>query len=319
VRRERTFTSLLRPRVAALLLVFGLASAWLGVAAPAGLAAPDAAKIDAFLAAHSSLMTGTGDAFVAEGAEHGVDPAFLVAIAGAESSFGVYLYSENGDVCTFNAFNWFYGQTWPQSDFDSWTQAIARVAEGLSGSLYYGSGLFSVEAIAPRYCPDGTDNWIANVTAFMAALGGDPADTRLDGAVSATPERGLVTLEGEVALSRRSPRVGQLLTATFTLVNGGEAPVALEDIRLVIRGPWDAPHDMVSDVPLTLQPGESRLVTARWRPDTVGTWYGWIEVSQDGESGLVGDTRAFSFSVRVPRGERAHEALLRADQFDHLP
>ena len=42
-------------------------------------------------------MAGTGATFVAEGADHGVDPAFLVAVAGAESSFGLYLYSSGGD------------------------------------------------------------------------------------------------------------------------------------------------------------------------------------------------------------------------------
>ena len=53
-------------------------------------------------------MAGSGATFVAEGAEHGVDPAFLVAVAGAESSFGLFLYSSDGDEATFNAFNWFY-------------------------------------------------------------------------------------------------------------------------------------------------------------------------------------------------------------------
>ena len=113
------------------------------------------------------------------GEEHGVDPVFLVAIAGAETSFGEFLYSEDGDQCTYNAFNWFYGPTWPTSDFTSWDEAIARVAEGLGGPLYYGSGLYSVDAIAPKYCPDGTEQWVANVKAFMSELGGDFTDTRI--------------------------------------------------------------------------------------------------------------------------------------------
>ena len=100
-------------------------------AAPAA-AAPGAAQIDDFLAQHASPMTGTGATFVAEGREHGVDPAFLVAISGAETSFGRFLYSEGGDQCTYNAFNWFYGATWPHSDFSSWDEAIARVAQGLA-------------------------------------------------------------------------------------------------------------------------------------------------------------------------------------------
>ncbi len=307
------------PAVAGLFFLTAITAFCLGIAAPAALAAPDAAQIDTFLTEHGSPMAGTGDVFVAEGQEHGVDPAFLAAVAGAESSFGLYLYSENGDVCTYNAFNWFYGPTWPQSDFDSWPQAIARVAEGLAGSLYYGSGLYSVEAIAPRYCPVGTDNWIANVTAFMTALGGDPSDTRLGEPVAPAAQPGLVTLDGSVELSRRSPRAGQELTATFTLVNRGDVALTLEGIRLAVRGPWDATHDLVSDVPLTLQPGEARLVTAPWRPDMVGTWYGWVEVLQNGELILVGETEAFSFAVRLPQGQQTHKALLRADRFDRLP
>ena len=53
------------------------------------------------------------------------------------------------------------------------------MAAGLGGDLYYGSGLYSVDAIAPKYCPDGTAEWVANVKAFMVALGGNPDDTRL--------------------------------------------------------------------------------------------------------------------------------------------
>ena len=119
-----------------------LAAALAGALAPAAAAAPDAAQLDTFLAQHASPMTGTGATFVREGQEHGVDPVFLVAIAGAETSFGEFLYSENGDQCTYNAFNWFYGPTWPTSDFSSWDEAIARVAEGLAGPLYHGAGLY---------------------------------------------------------------------------------------------------------------------------------------------------------------------------------
>ena len=82
-------------------------------ARPAAAAGPDAGALDTFLAQHASPMTGSGATFVREGQEHGVDPVFLVAIAGAETSFGAFLYSESGDQCTYNAFNWFYGPTWP--------------------------------------------------------------------------------------------------------------------------------------------------------------------------------------------------------------
>ncbi|MCX6374012.1 MAG: hypothetical protein NTX16_13220, partial [Actinobacteria bacterium] len=239
-----------------------LLAAVAGGFAPAAAAAPDAAQIDDFLSVHGSPMTGTGATFAAEGREHGVDPAFLVAIAGAESSFGEFLYSENGDQCTYNAFNWFYGATWPQSDFGSWDEAIGRVAEGLSGSLYYGAGLYSVYAIAPRYCPDGTNNWIANVTSFMTQLGGDPVDTRLiadpavpSSASSPAPQPAPLALNGAVAVGGGVHRVGDVVHVAFTISNRGADPAAIACINLVVRGPAGSGAYLVSRQPLSLEPG----------------------------------------------------------------
>ena len=272
--------------------------------APAASAAPDAGQIDAFLVEHGSPMAGTGDTFVAEAAAHGIDPAFLVAIAGAETSFGLQLYSQDGDQCTYNAFNWFYGPTWPTSDFTSWEEAIARVAAGLGGDLYYSLGLYSVDAIAPKYCPDGTAAWVANVKAFMVALGGNPDDTRLGAVAPSAPpastEPGLVALAGSVKLDRGDREVGQRIYAWFTLTNTGGQPLELEGIRLAVRGPSSAVRDLVSTAPLTLAAGQSTEVTASWPLDLAGRWHGWIEVSHDGEASLVGDDQSFGFWVRLP-------------------
>ena len=290
--------------ILALALLCVLLAAVAGAFAPAAAAAsPDAARIDEFLTAHDSPMTGSGATFVAEGVEHGVDPAFLVAIAGAESSFGQLLYSENGDECTYNAFNWFFGPTWPQSDFGSWDEAIARVAQGLAGDLYHGAGLYSVDAIAPRYCPDGTSNWITNVTYFMMQLGADPADTRLAPSTDLPPstQAGLLALEGAIELSDRARVVGSDVDARFTITNSGGQPVTLEGIRLAIRGPLDVVADLVSDQPFTLAPGQPLEVSASWPLDSVGVWRGWIEVTQDGEPSLVGKKQAFAFRVSLPR------------------
>jgi len=286
-----------------LALICVLLAAVAGAFAPAAAAAPDAAQIDAFLSVHGSPMTGTGATFVAEGREHGVDPAFLVAITGAETSFGQLLYAENGDQCTYNAFNWFYGPTWPQSDFGSWDEAIGRVAEGLAGELYYGAGLSSVVAIAPKYCPDGTGNWIGNVTSFMTQLGGNPADTRLAAASALPPDTqpALVALDGAVKLAGGPREVGRTVRLRFTITNRGGQPIALDGIRLAVRGPAGASADLVSDRALTLAPGQPRAVFASWRLDTVGPWHGWIEVVQGGESSLVGEKQAFAFRVSLSR------------------
>lgn len=280
-----------------------LLAAVAGAFAPAAAAAPDAAQIDDFLAVHSSPMTGTGATFVAEGQAHGVDPAFLVAIAGAETSFGEFLYAENGDWSTYNAFNWFFGPTWPQSDFGSWDEAIGRVAQGLAGELYYSAGLYSVDAIAPRYCPDGTGNWISNVTSFMTQLGGNPADTRLAGATALPPDTqpGLVALDGSVTLAGGAREVGRDVRLRFTITNSGGQPIALEGIRLAVRGPAGARADLVSDQAVTLAAGQPLAVSASWPLDTVGKWHGWIEVVQNGEPSLVGEKQAFAFRVSLPR------------------
>lgn len=292
---------------AALAVLLAAALAGALTFAPAAAAAPDAATIDTFLVQHDSPMAGTGAVFVAEGQLFGVDPAFLVAIAGAETSFGKQLYSKDGDQCTFNAFNWFYGPTWPTSDFSSWDQAIARVAEGLGGSLYYGSGLVSVDAIAPKYCPDGTEQWVANVKAFMLQLGGNPDDTRLAAAAPApspappSSEPGLVALDGSVKLDHGDREVGQRIYAWFTLSNSGGQPIRLDGIRLAIRGPGRAVRDMVSDEPLTLAAGQSVEVSSHWPLDLAGRWHGWIEVTQGGKPSLVGEEQAFGFWVRLPK------------------
>jgi len=302
--------------VLAIVSAGALVSAASLIAAPAASASPSATEIDAFLAAHDSPMTGEGATFVAAGQQNGVDPAFLVAIAGAESSFGRFLYSQGGDQCTYNAFNWFFGATWPQSDFASWSDGIERVAQGLAGSLYYGSGLSSVQAIAPRYCPDGTANWVANVTSFMIQLGGNPTDTRLGGGYGpASSDPALLGLGGDVRLSGERFEVGRRVTARFTLTNVGDQPVALDGIQLLTVDPRGVRSGVVADKPVTLLPGQPLQVTAVWPLDSVGLWSGWIEVVQAGQVNVIGAKTAFTFRVTLPRDAltrrwmRADEAL----------
>ncbi len=62
-------------------------------------------QIDAFLLARGSPLAGEGTAFCTAGRRYGVDPAFLVAITGAESNFGQLLVSDGSATATYNAFN----------------------------------------------------------------------------------------------------------------------------------------------------------------------------------------------------------------------
>ena len=138
------------------MLTVALALAAWSVAAPVASATVTPRQVDAFLLLHHSPLAGEGAAFCAVAERNGVDPAFLVAISGAESSFGEYIFSAGSQTASHNAFNWFYAATRGGSAFAGWDQAIDTVAAGIGGPLYYGAGRYAVGAIAPVYCPQGT-------------------------------------------------------------------------------------------------------------------------------------------------------------------
>jgi hypothetical protein len=288
-----------------------LSLAFLSGAPPAAASSSlDAATIDAFLAAQGSPMAGTGATFVAEGAEHGVDPAFLVAVAGAESSFGLFLYSVDGDEATYNAFNWFYTSPWPAADFGSWDEAVAAVAAGVAGDLYYGDELYSIWEIGPRYCPDGTGNWLANVALFMERLGGDPRDTRWTGAAPPPADAAQLELDGHVELSRPPRVVGETVTARFTITNAGRAPIGVEDVRLAVRDAAGEAHDLGTAGLTVLGPGESREFTGSWSLMQRGRWWGWIELRYGGQRLLLGAAPAFAFAAHLPRDSESRRWIL---------
>lgn len=157
-----------------------------GSATPAApTAAPGAASIDAYLAAKLSPLTGMGSTFVAESARVGLDPRLLVAIAGAETSFGTYGPSQ----AIHNPFG-----LGPGMSFPDWATAIRTAAQNLGGRLYRGSGLVTIPAINGRWAPAGAandptglnGNWGRNVSHYLAEQGGDPSAPVFTG-VSATP------------------------------------------------------------------------------------------------------------------------------------
>jgi len=111
-----------------------------------------------------------GDEFLQAGRERNVDPRFMVAIAGAETTFG-------NRICTpYNPFNWFY-RSWCDSPYASWQDAIRKVTNGVH--LYYlERGQTSIASFVYNcgshcYCKN-CDNWYRNVRQFYQMLGGDP-------------------------------------------------------------------------------------------------------------------------------------------------
>ena len=144
-----------RSRWRIFVLSVALAVIMCSAAAPAARATVGPHQIDAFLLAHGSPLAGEGQAFYTAGRRNGVDPAFLVAISGAESSFGQYLFSAGSQTAAYNAFNWFYASTRAGSAFPAGTRRSPRSPQGLRGPLYYGAGRYAVGAIAPDLLPAG--------------------------------------------------------------------------------------------------------------------------------------------------------------------
>ena len=126
------------------------------------------AQINKYLRAKGSPLAGKGAVFVREARRNRLDPALLVAIAGAESSFGK---SING---SFNPFGW-----GPGIDFRSWDDAIRKVARGLRQG-YADEGLKTIAQIGAKWAPIGAgndpsnlnSNWARNVGRFYSELGG---------------------------------------------------------------------------------------------------------------------------------------------------
>jgi hypothetical protein len=282
-------------------MLFGVACA------PNAAAAITARQIDAFLLAHGSPLAGEGAVFCAAGREYGIDPAFLVAISGAESSFGQFLYTSGPQTATYNAFNWFYGPTRITSTFPTWSAAIETVAQGLSGPLYYGSGRYAVATIAPVYCPQGTQDWIANVTTFLLQLGGNPYDTRWAasqsaiGTALASPGEEALVLQRPVGLEPRTPKLGRPLRIRFLLLNvGGEAGTWRAFI-LRLEGPGGRSLLYSSNRPFSVPSGGEYGFVGSLHLRPAGLWRGWVDVEASDGTVLSEGQPAFRVTLRGGR------------------
>lgn len=202
--------------------------------APAAAAAPvtaaaavplggDAAqRIDAYLASKSSPLTGLGAVFVAEAGRVGMDPRFLVAIAGSETSFGTYGPAQE----IHNPFG-----LGPHIPFGSWEEAIAYAARTLSGQFYVGEGRYTIAAIQQRWAPVGAgndptnlnSNWTRNVGIYYAEQGGDPAAPVFSAEVMAGRPPAPVAVPGGTGLV-----TGVVTPAVPTIGNSETGPDAAE-------------------------------------------------------------------------------------------
>ncbi len=202
-----------------------------------------AARIDGYLAGRASPLTGLGAVFVTESRAVGLDPLFLVAIAGSETSFGTYGPSQ----AIHNPFG-----MGPHIVYGSWSESIRAAARNLGGDLYLGSGLTTIPAIQARWAPNGAtndptnlnSNWTRNVSTYLAELGGDPTAavfTTLPAApaapAGAAPASAAPAATGPAGAPVVAPAV-PVVAAPVTLGSSGRGAAAAESAlsRLGIGG-----------------------------------------------------------------------------------
>jgi len=143
-----------------------------------GTAPVSAESIDEFLESKASPIAGSGKFFVASGVRWRVDPRFVVAIAGAESYFGLQICAPH------NAWGW--GCPNNPFAFDSWAAGIETVTKGLREN-YLDEGRNTVGQIHLKYAPPAAANdptglnyaWPDNVAKFLTEQRGNPQ--KLDG------------------------------------------------------------------------------------------------------------------------------------------
>ncbi|HEX5283594.1 MAG TPA: hypothetical protein VFW30_05700 [Bryocella sp.] len=216
--------------------------------------AVSARQIDQFLAAkqiatkQGNIVTpplnGLGSVFVNDGSQYSIDPRLIVAISGAESSFGVRICTSN------NAWNWFWQGPCPSSPFDSWSSGIETLSHYMDKS-YILHGYNSVALIGQKYCASGCSNWVPDVTLFMTQLGGDPSSLAWNdsGATTGSTESGSGTVTS-----------GGTESGSGTVTNGGAATSG----GTVTEKPGDGPTSLPLGSEQVLPPVATLLPSSGW-------------------------------------------------------
>ena len=191
-------------------------------------------QIDGYLASKASPLTGLGAVFVTRSRSVGLDPRFLVAVSGAETSFGTYGPSQS----IHNPFG-----MGPGIVYATWSDAIAAAARNLGGPLYLGDERVIIGAIQQRWAPNGASNdptdlnsnWGRNVSTYYSELGGDPQGAVFTG--GAIPA-GTTAAAGIAQQTAIIPNPYGLPVAAPVIGSSGTGPDAAQTALSALGADW---------------------------------------------------------------------------------
>jgi murein DD-endopeptidase MepM/ murein hydrolase activator NlpD len=136
-------------------------------------------KLFDFLGSKGSPLAPFAQKIMDAGIKYKVDPRLIIAISGAETSFGL----TGNAVALHNA--WGLG---PGKSFPTWEAGIDYAFWNIAeGDYYYQEGRYTINEIQLRWAPEGAandpsnlnSNWRKNVRLYYKQQGGDPdGDTR---------------------------------------------------------------------------------------------------------------------------------------------
>jgi|ERR1035441_47310 hypothetical protein len=126
--------------------------------------------LNRYLQQKSSPIYGQGQNLFNAGQTYNVDPRLVVALAGAESTFGT-----NITWGAYNAWNWGWNtKNQSNSPFSGWPSAITSVTKGLAGKNYLGGGNTNTTSIyVNNYCHGACKKGLDNLNSFLTEQGGD--------------------------------------------------------------------------------------------------------------------------------------------------
>ena len=264
-----------------------------------------AEQIKAYLAKKNSPLASYANDFIAVGAKYRIDPRFLVAISGAETSFGT------AGSKLANPFGYMSAKR-----FSGPREVLERLARDLTRTgpqgLYKGKA--TIAQIGATWAPPnaandagGNSGWPAAVGQFYREQGGDPNAAVKGGGVAAGVPSGATAAQappptGAVAHSFDGARIMALLKQSHEGIMSGagyDQNLGAQSRALVVQGLGTArlPRTIASGAPSPSPGGQGQFSASA---ADVGLGYGGVDsrlVTRGGAGGDWGGSMGIALSA----------------------